>query len=122
MSVEFRTLSIDKCPYCGCTTVVKEEIELAGSGEFNENSKGRKEHRWFKCGCHAYTSYEHIMPENIWEWQTKTNSSRCSRIVASKDKVIEFLKNNNIHKEVSNAILSAINSIDLSRVDRRGDF
>ena len=74
MAVEFRTLTIDKCPHCGCTNVVKEEIELARSGEFNENSNGRKEHRWFKCGCHAYTSYEHIMPENIWEWQTKTNS------------------------------------------------
>lgn len=74
MSVKFRTLTIDKCPHHGCTNVVKEEIELAGRGEFNENSNGRKEHRWFKCGCHAYTSYEHIMPENIWEWQTKTNS------------------------------------------------
>lgn len=109
------------CLYCGCITVVKEEIGSAGSGELHENSKGRKEHRWFKCGCHAYTSYEHIMTENIWEWQTKTNSSRCSRTVASKDKVIEFLKNNSIHGEVSDAILSAINSIDLSRVDRR-DF
>ena len=44
-SVEFRTLTIDKCSHCRCTTVVNEEIELAGSEEFNENSKGRKDHR-----------------------------------------------------------------------------
>lgn len=121
MSIQFRTLSMDKCPYCGCDIVVKEEIELMESGEFYEDSHGRKEHRWFKCGCHAYTCYEHVMPENFWEWQTKTNSSRCSRIVSSKDKIIEFLKNNDIHEEVSKAILSSINSIDLSKVDRR-DF
>lgn len=47
MAVEFRSLTIDKCPYCGCTKVVEERIDLCRSGEFNENRLGRKEHRIF---------------------------------------------------------------------------
>lgn len=122
MAIEFRTLTIDKCPYCGCTTVVKEEIELAGSGEFNENSKGRKEHRWFKCGCHAYTSYEHIMPENIWEWQTKT-TGRCKQIIEGKNSIQQFMKSNHICKELYEVVMHAMNNIDPSKVDTRdSDF
>lgn len=90
MAVQFRTLIMSSCPYCGCKTVVKEEIGLKGSGDLDENDKGRKEHRWFKCGCHVYTAYEHMMPENIWTWVTKAEG-RCGKIIEARDELIGIL-------------------------------
>ena len=121
MAVEFRTLTMSSCPYCGCTTVVKEEIGLRGSGDFDENDKGRKEHRWFKCGCHVYTCYEHSMPENIWQWTEKAEG-RCGKIIKAKDQLMDFMKNQpRFPKEVYLAVCGALNNIDISKVDTR-DF
>ena len=119
MSVQFRTLTLDKCPYCGCTEVVEERIDLRDSGEYEENDKGRKEHRYFKCGLHAYSVYEHKMPDNTWGWVCKAEG-RCKKILTAKDQLIDFMKcTPNFSKEVYSVVVNALNSIDLSKVDRR---
>ena len=121
MAVEFRTLTIDKCPYCGCTKVVEERIELHGSGEFNENALGRKEHRIFKCGCHAYTVYERS-DSGTWHWVSKA-TGRCKQIIEGKTSIQQFMKSNHICKELHDVVMNAMNNIDLSKVDRRdSDF
>lgn len=119
MAVEFRTLTIDKCPYCGCTKVVEERIDICKSGDFNENASGRKEHRIFKCGCHAYTVYERSGSGN-WHWVSKAQG-RCKQIIEGRNAVQQFMKSNNICKELYNVVMNAMNGIDLSKVDKR-DF
>lgn len=121
MAVEFRTLTIDKCPYCGCTKVVEERIDLHGSGDFNENRLGRKEHRIFKCGCHAYTVYERSGSGN-WHWVSKAEG-RCKKIIEGRNSIQQFMKSNDICKELYDVVMDAMNGIDLSKLDRRdSDF
>lgn len=97
--MELRYIKTNRCPVCGCDSVIKESVEKEiGSTKIREHSNGgRWEYRQFACGCEIHYCLN---------FQNETIKKECPLT----PKLVEQKKK---REEAKNALNVAIDNLDV---------
>lgn len=99
-----------KCPICGCSEIIKEEVEISNFAEpsINQHCNGtRWEHRKFLCGYEV-----NYIPNYCKKFQNEHSEcfydqdviARKNKEKEDKESLLKILKDNNINQNMINKI------------------